>query len=63
MTPLQMIALVFTAGAAVASLAVAVGMQSLMQDMVDRIATQEAQMDRLLDVLDRYAIRLSEVAR
>ena len=48
---------------AVVSLAVAVGMQSLMQDMVGRIATQEVKMDRLLNVIDRHAIRLSEVAR
>ena len=48
---------------AVVSLAVAVGMQSLMQDMVGRIATQEVMMDRLLNVIDRHAIRLSEVAR
>ena len=48
---------------AMAALAVAVGMRSLMRDMADRIGTQEVKMDRLLDVLDRYFGRLEEVTR
>ena len=48
---------------AMAALAVAVGMRSLMRDMADRIGTQEVKMDRLLDVLDRYFGRLQEATR
>ena len=59
-----MIALLCLAGAtAIGALAVATTMRSSMQNMVDRIGTQEVKMDRLLDVLDRYFGRLEEATR